>query len=272
MSVISTKLLRKARHDAKNAKTFTPCVSCTAYGHRCDGSRPCSKCAKYSRQCVRPYIAPIEHPVICTSTHIRMNRNGAQDDIMISLCNTVWAQAAISRQRRLGFFVDDFVKSLYSVPAIHHHSISESLDSARAYTAFIISKSKNQTKVNEIASASALNVSSRENADNEDVEHFMSDNEVGFVSVTFDPATGQRVSIVANAQMARNLPMSYSQMLRLLRLDKRAACVGEIVREFSGLSRRVASNRLRNRANPRSVACLNPSWYAWSRRRKALRA
>ena len=49
-----TKELRRARRSAIRAKTSMPCVSCLAYGHRCSQVRPCSRCIKLSRECLRP--------------------------------------------------------------------------------------------------------------------------------------------------------------------------------------------------------------------------
>ena len=49
-----TKELRRARRSAIRAKTSMPCVSCLAYGHRCSQVRPCSRCIKLSKECLRP--------------------------------------------------------------------------------------------------------------------------------------------------------------------------------------------------------------------------
>lgn len=202
---ISSQSLRKARLDALNAKTFLPCLSCTVYGHRCSISRPCSKCVKNSRSCIR---APekrrprIEHPLICTSTHILINCEDMQESTINVMCHLEWASAALSRQRRIGFRVDSIIHSLSSVTAKHHYAISESLAAARIHAPAFSYPSRPDI----IVAAPRFELQFEHKLDSTvNFEQFMADGAIGFVSVTFEPATGRRRSIVANQQMVRPL-------------------------------------------------------------------
>lgn len=213
---VSSKSLRKARLDALSAKIFTPCVACTAYGHRCSGFRPCSSCIKHSRQCIRTVpkgdkdpdktrSALIEHPLTSTTIHVNVNCKNEQASF---LCSFDWARDAIMRQIRTGFCVDHLVHALACVPAIHHFAISESLAGARARAVRFIPLSRVAQAEQEYGPPRnpESHSSNPENDEDWRAERFATDMESGFVAVAFDPATGQRRSIVANAQLARTPP------------------------------------------------------------------
>ena len=203
-----SKSLRKARQDALSAKTFTPCVSCLAYGHRCTMTRPCSKCIKTSRKCTRSEPKTdildaerrmlIEHPPAFTNTHIDM----ISENIRINpVCSVEWAREAILRQRRIGFYVNDTIQSLSSVPAIHHYAISASLATAKTRTSLLVSALGSKGRIPSDSRTSQLETS-LEVGNDDIIEKFTVRDDVGFMSVIFDPITGCRRSVVANAQMA----------------------------------------------------------------------
>ena len=215
---VSTNLVRKARLNALSAKIFTPCVACIAYGHRCSASRPCKKCVMYSRQCVRsapkgerepesPRCAlQIEHPLSLPSNQINTISEIIQSTL---ICDIEWAREALTRQRRIGFSVDNIVQSLSSVPATHHQAISKSLVFARLCPSRHKSADGNHEDL--VATSASLpraqsDVSLQDESswdEDASMNMFMMNTEVGFMSVIFDPITGRRRSIAANAQLAR---------------------------------------------------------------------
>ena len=56
--------LRRARRSAIRAKTSMPCVSCLAYGNRCSQVRPCSRCVKRIKECLRSASQDVNYPML----------------------------------------------------------------------------------------------------------------------------------------------------------------------------------------------------------------
>ena len=54
--------LRRARRSAIRAKTSLPCISCLAFGNRCSQVRPCSRCVKKIKECLRSASQNVWHP------------------------------------------------------------------------------------------------------------------------------------------------------------------------------------------------------------------
>ena len=54
--------VQRARRSAIRAKTSRGCISCMAYGKRCDNRRPCSSCMKHSKACI-PIYPVIDAPI-----------------------------------------------------------------------------------------------------------------------------------------------------------------------------------------------------------------
>ena len=139
---ISSDLIGKARRNAQRAKTKVACVPCLAYGHRCSESRPCKKCIKSNRDCMRARDILVTNAMPDFSVTAAVERPLQFKSIMTLEKNTAssikgspgfgWAFAQVRRLASLGYRVE-FLEQLFSSLSIFEClEINDALDDARA--------------------------------------------------------------------------------------------------------------------------------------------
>ena len=106
----TTKQVMKARRSAINAKTFHPCAACSAYGNRCSGFRPCSRCLKLSKSCVSVdsflkragVTAKVERPVVQTRFALEISEASQPVKILHLVPDLGWGSDQLKRFSAMG--------------------------------------------------------------------------------------------------------------------------------------------------------------------------
>lgn len=222
-----TSKLKKARRIALSAKTFTPCVSCIAYRSRCNAARPCSRCCKLSKLCVRSAEEvrssgfadkdsthqAVERPLAKHIT-ISFDRNDDAVSILKSTTNLGWGYQQLSKLSALGYrvvFMADFLESLSgndcpsiymalnwasNLIAVHPSFPSEPKD------VLIPFDDKNHTTKVYFGMDSL-----------DGTEDILASDCDGLLSISFDPATLARRTVLVNSHLASLLGMHSEEYL-----------------------------------------------------------
>ena len=113
-----------------------------AYGHKCSEFRPCARCVKMSRPCLRVVAATqqrtfeespifIERPVTRTGNTLRVNCSSLPS----FSCEINWARAILSRLLEAGTRVDRIAQSIASLTLEQRSVISDALSHASSAAA-----------------------------------------------------------------------------------------------------------------------------------------
>ena len=164
---LSSRSLRRIRFRAKNAKTFTQCGACMVYGNKCSEYRPCTRCIKLSRPCLRTVqwtsserSVFIERPIVQSSTTLQINYSSLPS----ITCEIKWAKQVLSRTLQLGYRIDRISQSLASLTLEQHNHISAAMTLASSAAATQAARPRGQ-RCGSFNAATAIAVQQRAVAD-----------------------------------------------------------------------------------------------------------
>ena len=201
---VSSENLRKARLSARRAKTSSPCISCTAYGYKCSETRPCARCVKSSRNCVR--VASIERVVVQTPNFLLLN---PQASIPLFDCEIEWARLSLSRHVKMGYRITEIARSLSALTLEDRHNIDRALvHISLSHIPSDRAKSTEPCRSDRRDGFTATSVIPEQPS----FPPFLLDRGgglgdecgVGLMSIMFDPNSGHRRQLLVNLQQARN--------------------------------------------------------------------
>ena len=204
---ITTAQIRKVRRSAISAKKWSPCVSCKVYGNRCSQSRPCTRCSKLGRPCVKLDEIDYQDGNQQTSSLVAERplkfRAGLKIDHeslpSIQLHpNLLWASIELMKNTAVGHDVDSLTDFFQSLTLYQSSALLTAMNDAVSLVNCIdqpFQPTPPETSHDEVQSFTATGGRNCS-------QYWDMDTVTASLRTTFDPATRRRRAIIANARQA----------------------------------------------------------------------
>ena len=196
-AIPTTSSLGKARRIARAAKTYTPCVSCIAYMKACNDFRPCSRCTKAGKECVRAYqpsssaldqdTMRIERP-LCVASVLTKVRGASISSTFHALMD--WARSPLFLSAAQGHDVQSYADAgLMCIPYQYHAELNDAMKRAQALAPRAPPPPAAHTSAPTLPALADEAISD-------------TDPEAGHVTTAFDPASNELVRLTATLRHA----------------------------------------------------------------------
>ena len=204
---ITTNHIRKVRCSAIRAKLWSPCVLCTVYGSRCSQSRPCTRCSKLGRPCVKlnkndNLDANLQTSSLVAERPLRFRAGLKIDHESLPSIqlhpNLLWASIELMKNTAIGHDVDALTDFFRSLTLYHSSALLTAMNDAVSLVNRIdqlFPPAPTETSQVEVPSFTATG--------GKNCKQYWDMNTVtASLRTTFDPATRRRRAIIANARQA----------------------------------------------------------------------
>ena len=231
---ITTSQIRKVRRSAIRAKQWSPCVSCKAYGSRCNQSRTaatlctaatlpkpataakcccraqhgarCTRCSKLGRPCVKlnenDYIANQQTSSLVAERPLKFRAGLNIDHESLPSIqlhpNLLWASIELIKNTAVGHDVDSLTDFFQSLTLYQSSVLLTAMNHAVSFVNSIdqpFPPTPPETSYDEVQSFTATGGRNSN-------QYWDMDTVTASLRTTFDPATRRRRAIIANARQA----------------------------------------------------------------------
>jgi hypothetical protein len=193
---VSTQDVLIARRSAQKLRTWAPCLSCKANGKNCTQQRPCSRCLKSARPCIRlgqatttdfsPAVIPAQRPL---SFQLKF-AIGAEPTTEVALApGMIWAKIELMKHQGFGHSIDSLSQFFASLTVHDCAAISLVINGADELGRCTVQS----------AAKKAFQADRREA---EGSEFWGMETGTASFRTTFDPMIRRRRDIIANARHA----------------------------------------------------------------------